>query len=260
MAPVEIDGNAITGATIDGTDVQEITVDGDVVFSAAPDGAFAPSGTLLANYPMNEGSGTSVADNTNNEPTFSVSGANWVNNSNFVGGTALDFDGSNDEMDFNGTFSFNNFGQFTDEFSIMFTVDFDSVATDQNILASGPNSTNSTYDRLGFGIGPSDPGELVIIAEGLSGSNTVIGSHSITTGLHRVGFRLDMGSSASVIVDKSVGTNGGNVRRAPVGGTFVGSRNGLHFLNGTIDNIVAYDGVINQTVIDEDFDAQPWTP
>jgi len=34
MAPVEIDGNPITGATIDGTDVQEITVDGDVVFSA----------------------------------------------------------------------------------------------------------------------------------------------------------------------------------------------------------------------------------
>jgi len=34
MAPVEIDGNPITGATIDGTDVQEITVDGDVVFTA----------------------------------------------------------------------------------------------------------------------------------------------------------------------------------------------------------------------------------
>jgi len=36
MPPVEIDGNPITGATIDGTDVQEITVDGDVVFSAGP--------------------------------------------------------------------------------------------------------------------------------------------------------------------------------------------------------------------------------
>ena len=36
MAPVEIDGNPITGATIDGTDVQEITVDGDVVFTAGP--------------------------------------------------------------------------------------------------------------------------------------------------------------------------------------------------------------------------------
>jgi len=34
MAPVEIDGNPITGATIDGTDVQEITVDGQTVFSA----------------------------------------------------------------------------------------------------------------------------------------------------------------------------------------------------------------------------------
>jgi len=36
MPPVEIDGNPITGATIDGTDVQEITVDGDTVFTAAP--------------------------------------------------------------------------------------------------------------------------------------------------------------------------------------------------------------------------------
>jgi len=36
MPPVEIDGNPITGATIDGTDVQEITVDGDVVFTSGP--------------------------------------------------------------------------------------------------------------------------------------------------------------------------------------------------------------------------------
>jgi len=34
MPPVEIDGNPITGATIDGTDVQEITVDGQTVFTA----------------------------------------------------------------------------------------------------------------------------------------------------------------------------------------------------------------------------------
>jgi DNA-binding beta-propeller fold protein YncE len=36
MAPIEIDGTDITGATIDGTDVQEITVDGQTVFSAGP--------------------------------------------------------------------------------------------------------------------------------------------------------------------------------------------------------------------------------
>jgi hypothetical protein len=40
IPPTSIDGTDITGATIDGTDVQEITVDGDVVFSAAPAGAF----------------------------------------------------------------------------------------------------------------------------------------------------------------------------------------------------------------------------
>jgi len=62
MAPVEIDGNPITGATIDGTDVQEITVDGDVVFSAGaaaniidnfedtPDGIYGPGDTLSTYY------------------------------------------------------------------------------------------------------------------------------------------------------------------------------------------------------------------
>ena len=37
MAPTNIDGTEITGATIDGQDVSEITVDGETVFTAIPD-------------------------------------------------------------------------------------------------------------------------------------------------------------------------------------------------------------------------------
>jgi len=57
MAPVEIDGNPITGATIDGTDVTEITVDGDVVFSAE---ATLPTQNLIHRYDFSAPSTTTT--------------------------------------------------------------------------------------------------------------------------------------------------------------------------------------------------------
>jgi len=86
MPPVEIDGNPITGATIDGTDVQEITVDGDVVFSAAPP---LPTNGLEHRYDatqlsLNNGASVSTWPDTvvgedataGNAPTYRTSGIN----------------------------------------------------------------------------------------------------------------------------------------------------------------------------------------
>jgi len=86
--PTNIDGTDITGASIDGQDVQEITLDGQTVFSAGVDL------TNLTNaWSFDEGSGTLAADNFGTDDITLQTGK-WITGSQFVGGTAVDFDGS----------------------------------------------------------------------------------------------------------------------------------------------------------------------
>jgi len=95
IPPTSIDGTDITGATIDGTDVQEITVDGQTVFSAGPDLT-----DVIYRWKMDEGTGTTVNDSVGSLNGSLVGGPTWVTDANSVGGAHLDFDGSNDRVDF----------------------------------------------------------------------------------------------------------------------------------------------------------------
>jgi len=117
MPPVEIDGNPITGATIDGTDVQEITVDGDVVFSAGPSIEPVAYSNLIAWWPFDSSTyGGSNADDVTALFNPSNSGDSTAFNGTVTGATylssggvkdinagansgAFDFDGSNDQID-----------------------------------------------------------------------------------------------------------------------------------------------------------------
>jgi len=262
MIPTSIDGTDITGATIDGTDVQEITVDGDTVFSAVVDG-FAPSGTVLAQYRIDTTSGATVADVTGNEFGFDVVGASLVTDSDLIDDTGLDFDGVNDELKGdNEFFSFQNFNATTDEFSMLMTVEFDDVSADQNLFSMGANSQNSTFDSFGFGISTSVSGLLTARAteqSSFSGPQSQISGLTANTKM-RVGFRFNAMSQLDTILNKNIGSSGGSPRLDKVGGTYIASRDGAFFADATIDNVVFYDGFISQTVIDEDYDAQQWTP
>jgi len=259
--PLNLNNNEVTGVDLNNTEVSEVRLNGQTVFTSVSSGV-AASGTVLAQYRIDQNSGLTVADDTGNEFSFSVSGASLVTDTDLIDDRGLDFDGSNDELTSSSTFSFNNFGQLTDEFSMMMTVEFDTVATDQTLFASGPSGRNGTFDRLGFGVDINNSGVLSFVAEGDNGNNsTKAGISGLTSNTkHRVGFRLDAGVVGEVILDKSIGTTDGNTRRDAINGTYIGSRDGIFHADCNIDNIVFYDGIIGSTVIQEDFDAQPWTP
>lgn len=86
--PVNITGNDITAATIDGMDVSEITIDGNVAYkSLITDG-------LENRWTMEDGSGSTVTDvYGNNDGT--LNGPTWSTNS-YEGDYSVNFDGSND--------------------------------------------------------------------------------------------------------------------------------------------------------------------
>jgi len=85
MAPTNIDGTGITGATIDGQDVSEITVDGDTVFTAIPDSEANQKLTHRWYYgetdPFMDQVGT--ADATNNGTTETP--GDWVDGAAYEG-------------------------------------------------------------------------------------------------------------------------------------------------------------------------------
>jgi len=98
MPPTSIDGTDITGATIDGTDVQEITGAGQTVFSAGP--VQPPSGVSRWTLDNADTIGTTVKDvwgnndGTNNGATTGINGPSDTYETN----EAYFFDGD-DEVD-----------------------------------------------------------------------------------------------------------------------------------------------------------------
>jgi len=114
MAPIEIDGTDITGATIDGTDVQEITVDGQTVFTAGP-----PDSAVL-NYDASNFASPWPNDIAG-QPDMSITGltsSTLINGDDGVSG-----DGTNDngQVDLPSNFEGSSLQTHTIEFSVQFS-------------------------------------------------------------------------------------------------------------------------------------------
>jgi len=252
IPPTSIDGTDITGATIDGTDVTEITVDGQTVFTAGP-GGVAPGATLLAHYPLDEGSGTTAADATGNEPNISLeNGASFVSDADGIGGFSVDCDGSNDflELDPEPTF-------IKTPFTVMITIDLDSTSAEQTFLdGEGDNF-------LGFGIGRNSPN---IAADGSNGSRASIEAVSgPTTSKTRLGFEFDNSVPQKIFVNGFDDTDGPTSNLPKISAntnvplTFMRQNSAVAHTDGKIDNIVFYDGSLTSAEVTADFDAQPYS-
>jgi len=249
IPPTSIDGTDITGATIDGTDVQEITVDGQTVFSAVGD-AFAPN--PLVQYPMDEGSGSTISDAFAQEPDGTFSGPTFISDSDLVGGFGVDFDGSNDEINLTNP----AYLQTPFTVTILVTVELDSIANDQTFF----NLISDSGLVVALGTSVSNNGELA--TRNQSGSVSLSGALSIST-KHRVGAVYKSSSTSEIIIDGVKNQDGTNTCRAG-GPSVLGNRDdssqGDFTMDGRLDNFVVYDRELNASEIQADFDAQPWTP
>jgi len=244
IPPTSIDGTDITGATIDGTDVQEITVDGQTVFSAASPGADAPR---LAQYPFDEGSGTTAADETGNQADFSFNGAFFVSDADAVGGFSVDMSGGAFcELTYVPNFM-------NDTFTVMMTIELDDLVGHQIFISFGGNN----YGSLGLPGGSS-----IITAEG--NDKQLEANSSITNSITRIGVEFDSNQKPEKIfidgVDDTAGESNSVLYFGENDDVTLGKTNhGFGPMDGRIDNLIFYDGSLTSAQVQQDFNRQPYS-
>jgi len=250
MIPTSIDGTDITGATIDGTDVTEITVDGDVVFSAGTD---LPSG-VISQYKFDEGSGGVISDSTGNELDGTINGATFLSDANAVGGTKLDFDGTNDNVQLSKP----SWVTFNNKVTIAITVEWDNTIRQQCVYDFG-DFGNDLYFSLGTATNTAmDLG--CFIRQGNFNQQLSIDNLYSTNTKTRITATVDWDS-----VDTDVFINGNNI---PFDGNNNSAANATNRLGSGVsgneadcklDNLVIYNGILSSSDIQQDYDAQPWS-
>jgi len=255
IPPTSIDGTDITGATIDGADVQEITVDGQTVFTAVQPPAFA-----IHQWKMDEGSGTTVADSIGSLDATLENGAGWATDSQAVGGTVTDYDGSNDYAEVTGSSSF-----YEPSFAIGVTAEFDdnnrSPIINKGLTSAAPDNSPAAFDltrvddqRVFWRI-IQDSTDTRIDTEFLGTTPTnqkvrfFVISDTVRTALFIDGDKKD--ESGPITID--------NIN-SPI--EFGGDTTGInqYYTNGKLDNIIFYaNSTISDTVATEDYNRQPWS-
>jgi len=232
IPPTSIDGTDITGATIDGTDVQEITVDGDVVFSA---GLNLPN--VIYRWKMDEGTGATVNDSVGSLDG-TITGATWVSDSDSVGGSHLDFDGSDDHIDL---------GSVTNEpqTTIAFWVNMD---------AFGANN-NSDFIIFWSQNGGVDTGMMVLFdAQRLRvniGSSQAILSSALSTNVwYHIGLSyFSNGTVESTIYDASTQIETTNSLTNVSNGTINNGTREFYLMEDTYGGSVNADGSLDDVII-----------
>jgi len=248
MIPTSIDGTDITGATIDGSDVQEITVDGDVVFSAGPD---FPS-SVVNRWPFDEGSGSTVTDVIGGD-NGSITGATWVSDNTYIGGSALSFDGSND-------FVFTGATMPAGSMTLLATIDFTTNINAERYIHGAQNGAQGRYIR--FDNGSNNQLQFVFF-----GSNAfeVINHNLPGPGRYRVAGVIDTNAN-----EGHIAVNGNIEQTITISGPFtttlsnhaIGKRpdstSSKIFLGEIDEPIIANDAYTAPQLLD-DYNRQPWS-
>ena len=220
MPPVEIDGNPITGATIDGTDVQEITVDGDVVFSAGP---VPPSQNLAHRYDAaNLTNATTFPDSFGTADLTVKSGSPSIITSGKNGLNILDFDGDSYE---------GSFAIISQPFHVFSVFKFDAVNTNTNnhIFSGFNNDVRFRNENIGV----DSPDYNIFAGQGIDGGSTDTNFHIVAT--------LFDGSNSEIVEDRSLVAFGDPGNNSLDGLTVGGYLGGGFFLDGKICEILVYD-------------------
>jgi hypothetical protein len=253
MAPIRLgDGTAIDSVRLgDGTGIDEITVGSDVVFSAKP---ALPSG-VISQYKMDEGSGSVISDSTGNEADGTINGASFLSDSNAVGGTKLDFDGSNDDVQLTQP----SWVTLNNKVTIAVTVEWDTLPLREQSVYDFGDSGNSIFFSLGIPDNDSNDLGVFIRQGGINQQLSISNLFSINSKT-RIAATVDWDS-----VDTDVSINGNNIAfdgNNSVGATAenaLASAGFRSFSDCKLDNFVVYNRVLSQSDIQQDYDAQPWS-
>jgi len=221
-------------------------IDGSEV-SAIPD-------TRLSQYQMDEGSETLLNNLVDGQPNATIDGADWVENSNRVGGFWLDFDGDDDGVVVDSLFDFVNSDS---QYSFAITVDT-SNETDGVIWGAGIDGDYGI--STGF-----DSGDLVarLFADGGSTDIEQGANISDEPNLVRFGVEVDpINDNLDIYIN-------GELKNDASGdpGTGASDFNSLGFrasdndnhVDVLLDNPTWDDGLIGQSGYQDDYDAQPWS-
>jgi hypothetical protein len=244
--PINIDDSEITGATIDGQEVEEITVDGDVVFKSGipiPDSA-------INRWKFDEGSGTTAFDSIRSND-LSINNASFESKSDAIGGSQLSFDstdGSTDQLVGNSVSQIDR----SNAFSIAVTVNPSSADDDYQVVHNGGGGDSNRF--------------AINIESGVVGGSFADGTggaeQSVTLDTrNRIVYTFDGNSTATMFVDKNGSNSGGfGCQSRGPSELYLGTRSdGIFPLLGTMDEPIFFNEELSQTQIDDDFNRQPYS-
>lgn len=194
-----------------------------------------------------------------NEAAGSISGATWVNNVNYVNDYLLDFDGVDDYVVWDTRLPFQDFST---NYTVAVTVNWDSVSSDQVIY----NASDGTFDNLtAFGTSLDNDAELGINYRVGGTVNSQSVSNVFTTDTnYRVAIGFDFGNKAVQvhINGEPKTTDGTNPSRAKDRDEmwFGASRPTTEYaMDGGLDNPTFYSGLLTDSEAQSDYNDQPWS-
>lgn len=239
--PIDIDNTDVSDITIDGQNVSEVTADGQTVFTAIPDSA-------VHRWPMDEGSGTTVADAIGNAD-ITLNGAEWDSaTSTWIGGRATAYNGSGDY----GVVSANR-NDPGDSGSFVITLRARSISGN-NFAFSHPDTNNN--NRLYVFVPESGTEIAVVVGDQI----LTLTSNPTTDTNYRVGVKWDSGSITGYLngAEAATGTYSGSVTFTTQDWFFGAQKPGLLFFDGYLDNPIMSTEPWTDQQFQEDYDRQPW--
>ena len=202
--------------------------------------------SVVHQWPMDEGSGSTVADNIG-DADLTISQAEWGTDTDYVGEHYLDFDqGDSEQIDSNQT----NVG---DTGCVVATVWLDNIVSGENRMFTH-NDTNGD-NRIYLMVEEEE------WAWGLAASiDQKTGVSPSTNTNYRFGLNWDEGSY-QVFVDGSVidsGSYSGTLSDTTSGEWVFGEEFGQP-LDGRLDNVIFSEEPFSSDEITSDYDSQPWS-
>jgi hypothetical protein len=213
-----------------------------------------PDSAIDHRWPIDEGSGGTVFDDQGSLDG-TKDGASWSSVADAQGGYELDFDGSNDSVNFSSETSTLDTST---NFTVAFTIRIDDLgAGDQLIIYH----TISDDNRVQCGIDASsnfifqvdNPDQFAVSWSGASSGTRV-----------RLAITVDnTNNNIKIYENTSDSTGSGSFV-----GNFVGSGAGhrwgeraddIRQFGGELDDVVYYNTILDSTQIQEDYDRQPWS-
>jgi len=219
-----------------------------------------PGSAVLIQYLMDEGSGTSLADNSGNGNSGTLSGAGWASDSNAVGGFQTTYDGTDDYGEVDGSSSI-----VYDEFTVLVTVELDSVSGLRSIINNGITFTTPGIpgaSRYGFFLSMNDDiPRCEVVSSG--SSDAVDGSSIQTSQKYQLGVRLgasDLSIIQNGVVDNSTSRTIGqpNDTQYPITWGKDPDRSDF-YLSGNLGTIEYHPEALSDQEIQSRFNSLPWS-